>query len=78
MFLFAIFLGGTQGLLHSSVRVIYLLGLSVYLLVVFLFSIQKDLRLIPLVFMGIITTHLAYGVYFLKGLISARLCEERK
>lgn len=78
LFLLTVFFAGTQGLLYAWFRTVYLLGLSVYLFLVFLFSIQRDLRLIPLVFIGIITTHLAYGIYFLKGLISARLFEERK
>ncbi len=55
---------------------IYLSGLYLYLSLVFIFSIYKDLRLIPLVFFGIISTHITYGFCFLKGLISRRLKEE--
>jgi GT2 family glycosyltransferase len=78
LFLLAIFLVGTQGLLYGWVRITFLLGLSVYLFLALLFSIQKDLCLIPLVFMGIIMTHLAYGIYFLKGLVSTHLSEEKR
>ncbi|MDD5166433.1 MAG: glycosyltransferase [Candidatus Omnitrophica bacterium] len=78
LFLLALFVGGTYGLLFSWMRIIYLLGLSLYLLLVFIFSIRKDLRLAALVFPGIIMTHFAYGIYFLKGLVSPLLREEKR
>jgi len=78
LFLLALFVGGTYGLLFSWMRIIYLLGLSLYLLLVFIFSIRKDLRLAALVFPGIIMTHFAYGIYFLKGLVSPFLREEKR
>jgi len=54
-------------------RFIYFLGLAFYLLCVFLFSLNKEIRFIPFIFLGIILTHLTYGVYFLKGFFSRKL-----
>jgi GT2 family glycosyltransferase len=39
-------------------------------------SLAMTVRLSALVFLGIISTHLTYGVYFIKGLFSKRLVEE--
>ncbi len=38
--------------------------------------IKNDLRLLPYVFLGIIITHFAYGIFFMKGLLSRKLKEE--
>lgn len=76
LFLWALVAGGILSIFLSSFKIIYLWGLSLYLFLVFIFSISKELRLIPLVFAGIILTHLTYGLYFLKGLLSQRLKEE--
>jgi cellulose synthase/poly-beta-1,6-N-acetylglucosamine synthase-like glycosyltransferase len=54
----------------------YITTLSLYFILVFLFSLTKRITLIPLVFLGTILTHLTYGFYFLKGLLSQRLKEE--
>jgi GT2 family glycosyltransferase len=76
LFLLSIILGGALSIFFPWLRIAYFLGLSIYLILVFIFSIYKDLRLIPLVFSGIILTHVVYGFYFLKGLLSLRLKEE--
>lgn len=55
----------------------YFFGLFLYLFLVFGYSFSKGLRLITLVFFGIILTHCTYGIFFLKGLISKRLSEEK-
>jgi cellulose synthase/poly-beta-1,6-N-acetylglucosamine synthase-like glycosyltransferase len=68
---------GVLALFLAPLRVIYLAGVSVYLFMVFISSIHKDLRLIIPVFSGIIFTHIAYGIYFLKGIFSGKLSEER-
>ncbi|MDD5005798.1 MAG: glycosyltransferase [Candidatus Omnitrophica bacterium] len=47
-----------------------------YLLFVFVFSIQKSLKLSFYVFAGSILTHLTYGLNFIKGFLSFRLREE--
>jgi len=69
--------GGTISLFFAGPRTVYLGGLLLYLLLVFIFSVLSGLRFIPLVFPGIILTHLVYGLYFLKGLLSGKLAEER-
>lgn len=70
-------LASSFSLFFPGLRFVYLLCLSLYFSIIFIFSISKELQLIPLVFFGIILTQLAYGIYFLKGLLSRRLKEER-
>ncbi|MDD5245820.1 MAG: glycosyltransferase [Candidatus Omnitrophica bacterium] len=72
-----IIIGGVAGLFSAELRLIYLAGLATYLSLVLIFSIFNELQLILLVFPGIITTHLAYGIYFIKGLLAFRLREEK-
>lgn len=68
--------GGILSLFLSTLRLCYLSGLTLYVLVVLASSIYAGFRFLHLVFSGIITTHLAYGLYFLEGLFSAKLKEE--
>lgn len=77
LFLFALLIGAGLSLLFAPLKALYLSGVFFYLFLVFIFSISKELRLIPLLFFGIILTHIAYGAYFLKGLFSENLKEER-
>ncbi len=77
LFLFALIAGAIFSLALVHIRTVYFLGLFLYLSLVLIFSIHKDLRLIPFVFSGIILTHLTYGFYFLKGLFYKKLSEER-
>ncbi len=78
--IFLFFIAG--GIILSAIfplfLIMYLLGVFFYLLLVFIFSISKELRLIPLVFFGIIITHIGYGFYFMKGLLSRGLPEEKQ
>jgi len=76
LFLLGIIFGAILSIFLVPVRVIYIFSLILYLSLVFIFSISKNLRLIPYVFCGIILTHITYGFYFLKGLISKVLKEE--
>lgn len=76
LFLFVLITAGILSLFLPLLRIWYLATLSLYFIVVFIFSISKKLRLIPLVFFGITLTHLAYGTYFLKGLLLRKLKEE--
>ena len=55
------------------VRGAFLSGLSLYLVLTFASSIHSDGRLIPLICLGILSTHLTYGVGFLRGLAMRRL-----
>jgi GT2 family glycosyltransferase len=76
LFLVALIGGGILSLYSFGFRIMYLAGILVYLFLAFVFSITKDLRLIPFVFLGIVLTHLTYGFYFLKGLAANKLKEE--
>lgn len=56
---------------------IYTWVLSLYLALVFISTIaQKGVKLKALMFAGVILTHLCYGIYFIKGLLSRKLGEE--
>lgn len=76
IFLFGILSGAALSCFVISVRFAYSLSLLLYLFLVFMFSISRQLRLVPLVFCGIILTHITYGFNFLLGLISKGLKEE--
>lgn len=76
LFVFSLFTGAAFSLFIIPMRIIYILGLTLYLSSVLAFSFSKGLRFIPYLFSGIIFTHLTYGICFLKGLISGRLKEE--
>ncbi len=56
---------------------LYLTGVLMYLAAVLGSVIKfKGLKLKLLVFLGVIVTHLSYGVFFIKGLLAKRLREE--
>lgn len=56
---------------------VYLGILTFYAVFIILSSFRKNsLRLTGLVFLGIISSHLCYGIYFIRGLLSPRLKEE--
>ena len=76
LLLFALIGGAILSLALTPLRIIYFFGLCLYLILVFISSISKNLRLFSLVFLGIILTHLTYGLYFLKGLVASNLKEE--
>jgi len=73
-FISGLIIGGIFSLTFPFIRGIFLTGVSIYLFLVFLSSLSsRNPLLIPLVFSGIILTHLTYGFYFIKGLIIKRL-----
>jgi GT2 family glycosyltransferase len=76
LFLFALIAGAILSLISTPLRITYSLGILLYLTLVLIFSIHKEWLLIPLVFSGIIFTHITYGIYFLKGLMAKKLKEE--
>ncbi|MCX5715323.1 MAG: glycosyltransferase [Candidatus Omnitrophica bacterium] len=74
-------LGLIGGLVFSYfiplVKGVYIVIVVFYLALAAFSSIpQKGFKLKALVFAGIILTHLAYGIYFIKGLFSKKLSEE--
>lgn len=76
--LFVIFLvGGLFSLFQPLLTTIYFSFIAFYLLFIFIASIKiKSIKAMHLVFFGIILTHLAYGISFIKGFFSGRLKEE--
>jgi len=75
VFLLFLATGGIFALFFSSLRTTYFFILSLYLLLVVIFSINKGLRFTLLILFGTILTHLTYGFYFVRGLLSQRLKE---
>lgn len=69
--------GAFLSIFSIQLGALYGFTLSLYLLLVFIFSFSRDLSLTPLVFLGIISTHFIYGIYFLKGLLLNKLKEEK-
>jgi GT2 family glycosyltransferase len=77
LFLLALAAGAVLSVFFAGFKILYFWGLFLYFTPVLIFSFSKDLRLIPLIFFGTILTHFTYGIYFLKGLLSSKLKEER-
>ena len=77
LFLFSLITGAILSVFLIPIRIIYLLVLILYFSLVLIFSISRELRFIPYVFSGIILTHITYGLYFLKGLLTKTLSEEK-
>ena len=76
--LFLVFLiGGLVSLTSLSIRPFYFILIATYFLLTFLSSLKKNIRLIPLVFLGTILTHFCYGVWYIRGLFSRKLKEEK-
>jgi len=76
LFVLLLLIGGIPSFYIPVLKIIYPGCLLFYLLLVFSSSILKGLVLFPLVFPGIILTHITYGFYFLKGLAASKLKEE--
>lgn len=76
IFVFGLFIGLLLSFLSPSFKLIYISAITAYLALVFISSIANDFRLTFFVFWGIIISHLIYGLYFIKGLLSPKLKEE--
>ncbi|MFH1508219.1 MAG: glycosyltransferase [Candidatus Omnitrophota bacterium] len=75
LFLF-LFGGGILSIFLPVLRDFYLLFISVYLFLTLIFSLNKKPLVVLPVFMGILMTHLDYGIYFIKGIFTRKLKEE--
>ncbi len=74
LFCLGLLFGSVASLFNPVVKLIFLSALGVYLLLALLSSLQsKEIEAIPLVFLGIIFTHLTYGIGFIRGLLTWRL-----
>ncbi|HIE35672.1 MAG TPA: glycosyltransferase [Candidatus Omnitrophica bacterium] len=88
LFLLSLILGGILTFFSSLIGYFYFIGISIYLLFVFInsifliarekekYSLVNKIKLLFLVISGIILTHLYYGFYFIKGLLAKRMPEE--
>ena len=76
LLLTALSLGLILAFFFPPLRIVYLSGVTLYLFAVFAFSFSGGARLLPMTVSGTILTHLVYGFYFIKGLLSRRLKEE--
>lgn len=77
-FIITVLVMGLLAVLLPLIRPYYIAFLAIYGFVVLLTAIKiMNYKLIPIVFLGIIATHLTYAIYFIKGLMSRRMVEER-
>ena len=76
IFLIGLFIGPALSSLSLVFKLSYISTVIFYLILVFISSVSKDFFLIFPVFWGIIFSHIVYGIYFIKGLLSWRLMEE--
>lgn len=71
--------GALLSVLFPPLRTLYTGAVLVYLALVMLWAaLSLNIRMAVLVFFGIIASHWAYGIYFLKGLLSTSMAEEFK
>lgn len=77
LFIIGLMGGGLLSLCYPIIKLIYIIAIALYLILALLSSLNRNTRSIPLVFLGILSTHLCYGVWFIKGLLSRRLQEEK-
>lgn len=74
MLVVGLIVGIPLALLNPLLEAIFVALISIYLMVCLFEGLrQRNLKLIPLVFSGLILTHLTYGVAFLEGLLVRRL-----
>ena len=73
IFTAGVIIGGIVSVFSPFIRIIYTTILTLYLLL----AIEETIRLRNFLIMpGIMLTHLAYGIFFIKGLLSGKLEEE--
>lgn len=78
LFLAVLICAGSLSLFLPPIRFIYILGISLYFILVLIVSVFKGLKLFPFVFFGTVLSHFAYGFYFIIGLLSKKLKEEKQ
>lgn len=70
LFVLGTMLGAIISFFSPFLRSIYFSVLGIYLFLVLISSLKKDLKTSMMLFLGIISTHFAYGLGFLYGLLS--------
>ena len=77
LFVFSLILAPVLGNVSETIRNLYITVMSLYLLWALLIGILCDsVKMAFLVISGIFLTHVTYGIYFIKGLLSKKLPEE--
>ena len=70
-------LGGILSIYFPWLRGLYFTTVSFYLFLLLLNSIPAmKIKLMSLIFFGIMSTHIVYGIFFIKGLFAKRMAEE--
>ncbi len=78
LFVAGVLIGAIVSILIPIMRGVYLSCIGLYLLIVAGASIKgRDMRMNFLVWTGIILTHIYYGIWFLKGLLSKEIRYEK-
>jgi len=77
IFVLAVVLGLVLNLFSPFVKMLFIFSLLIYLSIVVVFSISKSLKMTVLLIPGVILSHLTYGIFFIKGLLSENLEEEK-
>ena len=77
LFDIGLIMGGFLSFIFPPVRIFYFGIIAFYLSLLSLNSIPAmKIKLMYLVFFGILSTHIIYGIYFIKGLFAKKLAEE--
>ncbi len=80
VFVLGLFFGAILSWPFLLIRYLYLVAVSTYLILIlfnsFFLAAKAKIALFFLVFLGIISTHLTYGLYFIKGLLAKKMPEE--
>ena len=77
IFVSAIALGLVLNLFSPFIKMLLIFSLLIYFSIVVIFSIGRNLKMTLLVIPGVILSHLTYGIFFIKGLLSGGLEEEK-
>ena len=76
LFILTIVIGAVLSLFFPFLITFLSIFLCAYLGITLIFSLSRSIKMILLVFFGIISSHFAYGLFFLKGLFANKLKEE--
>jgi cellulose synthase/poly-beta-1,6-N-acetylglucosamine synthase-like glycosyltransferase len=77
IFVLTIIFGLILSLFSLIFKKLFTLIFLIYLGIVFIFSLNRNLRMTFLVLPGIILSHLTYGIFFIKGFLAKKLKEEK-
>ena len=74
LFLIGVVFGIPLSFMHPAISIAFLSVLGMYACMALLSAVEsRDMRLVPLVFFGIVSTHIVYGMGFMKGLLTREL-----